>query len=141
MNFLSLFSGSSSHDYKTNFEHVQHAIRYPSDYCLINTLPVYEQGCLIETTLHAGQEESFVNDMIYNVRVPDKKVIVYGKHANDHTVESKYQQLVDMGLSDVYVYTGGMFEWLLLQDIYGAEEFPTTQKVLDLLKFRPLRCV
>ncbi len=27
-----------------------------------------------------------------------------------------------------------MFEWLLLQDIYGFESFPTTSKVLDILK-------
>jgi hypothetical protein len=30
-----------------------------------------------------------------------------------------------------------MFEWLLLQDIYGAAEFPTTKKELDLLKYKP----
>jgi enhancing lycopene biosynthesis protein 2 len=35
------------------------------------------------------------------------------------------------------VYTGGLFEWLLLQDIYGTQEFLTTKKELDLLKFKP----
>jgi len=62
---------------------------------------------------------------------------VYGKHANDDNAETKYNQLVEMGLREVYVYTGGLFEWMLLQDIYGQEEFPTTETVLDILKFRP----
>ena len=30
-----------------------------------------------------------------------------------------------------------MFEWLLLQDIYGAEDFNTTQDELDILKYKP----
>jgi hypothetical protein len=29
-----------------------------------------------------------------------------------------------------------MFEWLLLQDIYGKELFPTTKKELDLLRYK-----
>jgi hypothetical protein len=31
---------------------------------------------------------------------------------------------------------GGMFEWLLMQDVYGFDEFPTTTKICDILKFR-----
>ena len=30
-----------------------------------------------------------------------------------------------------------MFEWLLLQDIYGNDNFPTTSKDLDILKYKP----
>ena len=30
-----------------------------------------------------------------------------------------------------------MFEWMLLQDIYNANDFPTTKKELDILKFKP----
>jgi hypothetical protein len=32
---------------------------------------------------------------------------------------------------------GGLFEWLMLQDIYGSDEFPTTKKELDILKYKP----
>jgi hypothetical protein len=35
------------------------------------------------------------------------------------------------------MYLGGMFEWMLLQDIYGKEDFPTTEEELDILKFKP----
>ena len=37
----------------------------------------------------------------------------------------------------MYIYTGGLFEWLMLQDIYGDKEFLTTKKELDILKFKP----
>jgi hypothetical protein len=42
-----------------------------------------------------------------------------------------------LGFRNVCVYSGGMFEWLLLQDIYGATSFPTTSKELDILKYKP----
>ena len=29
-----------------------------------------------------------------------------------------------------------MFEWLMLQDIYGRDMFPTTKKEQDLLKYK-----
>ena len=63
--------------------------------------------------------------------------MVYGKNSNDDKIFKKYEQLIGLGFSSVYVYTGGMFEWLLLQDIYGKEEFPTKGNELDILKFRP----
>ena len=37
----------------------------------------------------------------------------------------------------VYLYLGGLFEWLLLQDIYGFDDFPTTSRQLDILKYKP----
>jgi len=42
-----------------------------------------------------------------------------------------------LGFTNVYVYPGGIFEWLLLQDIYGENEFPTTKIEIDILKFKP----
>lgn len=135
MNFFQLFQ--STNDYKTNFEHVQYAIQHNSSYLLVNTLPLYEQQCLIKNTVNANEEEHIINSMIQNVNIPDRKIIVYGKNSNDPTTETKYNQLIQMGLADVYVYTGGLFEWLLLQDIYGNVEFPTTETVLDILKYKP----
>jgi hypothetical protein len=63
-------------------------------------------------------------------------IIIYGKNANDESIFKKYEQLITLGFSTVFVYTGGIFEWLLLQDIYGKEEFPTTSEELDILKYR-----
>ena len=38
-----------------------------------------------------------------------------------------------LGFINIYVYPGGMFEWLCLQDIYGSEHFPTTTEETDIL--------
>ncbi|HIF15020.1 MAG TPA: hypothetical protein EYQ86_06785 [Bacteroidetes bacterium] len=48
----------------------------------------------------------------------------------------KYRQLVSLGFTQIYIYPGGLFEWLMLQDIYGYDEFPTTKKQLDFLKYK-----
>jgi hypothetical protein len=67
------------------------------------------------------------------------KIIVYGKNSCDSTAEKKYDQLIKLGFVNVYLYNGGLFEWLLLQDIYGKDEFPTTTNILDILKYKPIR--
>ena len=64
-------------------------------------------------------------------------IIIYGKNANDETTYKKYYQLSKLGFTNVSVYPGGLFEWLLLQDIYGVDEFTTTSKQLDILKYKP----
>ena len=65
------------------------------------------------------------------------RIIVYGKNCNDDSVQKKYQQFISLGFYNVFVYSGGMFEWLLMQDIYGKDLFPTTKKEVDLLKYKP----
>ena len=77
--------------------------------------------------------------MITKVDAPDKIVIVYGRNSCDNQVEQKYKQLRNLGIPQVYIYPGGLFEWALLQDIYGKDEFPTyskDEKVLDPLKYK-----
>ena len=120
-----------------NFENVQRAIRYTDQYLLINVLPLHEQDCLIQGTVDAFQEETLLNNMIQSIVEPDKVVIVYGKHNQDKRAVEKVKQITGLGVSTVYIYQGGLFEWMLLQDIYGHEAFPTTKKVLDFLKFKP----
>ena len=56
-------------------------------------------------------------------------------NCNDESIYKKYNQLQDLGFENIGVYVGGMFEWLLLQDVYGEDLFPTTSKELDILKF------
>ena len=58
-------------------------------------------------------------------------------NCNDEKIYSKYNQLQSLGFYNVYIYTGGLFEWLMLQDIYSEKEFPTTKKELDILKYKP----
>lgn len=117
-----------------NFEDVHYAIKNPTICIIINTMPVNEQNCLIRSTVFYDREENLINNFITNGNHP--KIIVYGRNDTDETVDKKYKQLVGLGFIDVYIYRGGFFEWLLLQDIYDVTEFPTTSNILDLLKFR-----
>jgi hypothetical protein len=86
-------------------------------------------------------EEHIINELLNQYVLKDKIIIVYGRNANDDTVEKKYRQLISLGFIEVYMYMGGMFEWMLLQDIYGKDEFQTTAKVLDILKFKGKRTI
>ena len=124
---------------KVTFEDIQHAIKNKERYILINTLPIDEQGCLITNTIAYSMEESVINEFLNQYALRDKIIIVYGKNTNDDSVEKKYRQFISLGFVEVFMYFGGMFEWMLLQDIYGRDEFPTTTKVLDILKYKPKR--
>lgn len=126
---------------KATFEDIQHAIKNKDRYILINTLPVDEQACLITNTISYSMEESVINEFLNQYALRDKIIIVYGKNTNDDTVEKKYRQFISLGFVEVYMYLGGMFEWMLLQDIYGRDEFPATTKVLDILKYKPKRSI
>ena len=119
---------------KANFEDVQKIINNEIGGILINTMNPNEQSCLITNTTSIIEEELIMNNYIKT----DKKIniIIYDKNYDEMRILKKYRQLVDLGFSNVYIYTGGLFEWLLLQDIYGSTEFPTTTKELDILKFK-----
>jgi hypothetical protein len=130
--------GNSQSIKRINFEDIQYVIKNHEQYLLINTLPITEQKCLIISSIIAEQEELLINKYLKEKR--DINIIVYGKNSNDDSVEKKYQQLISLGFYNVFIYNGGLFEWLLLQDIYGFDLFPTTNKELDILlyKSRPL---
>jgi len=121
---------------KVSFEDMQHIIANPKEYTIINTLLSNEQHCLIKNTISYQTEEKTINEYL-NQYDFTPKFIIYGRNTNDETVETKSKQLSGLGFQDVYLYMGGMFEWLLLQDIYGADEFPTTNKFLDILYYKP----
>jgi len=119
---------------KINFEDMQTIIKNPEIYLIINTLPPSEQQCLIVNTTLASDEEAIINKFMKENK--SIRIIIYGRNSNDETINKKYQQLYSIGFYNIFVYTGGMFEWLLLQDIYGKDLFPTTKKELDLLKYK-----
>ena len=123
---------------KVNFEDIQNVLQKKvSSVLLINTLETSpeEQSCILPGTLHYSREEEVINTCLNSAK--EIKIIIYGKNSNDTTIYEKYTQLVDLGFSNVYIYPGGMFEWMLLQDIYSDEHFKTTTRELDILKFKP----
>jgi hypothetical protein len=127
--------GNSQSMKKINYEDMQTVVKNPEIYLLINTLPSVSQDCLISTTVSIEQEEPTINKYMKENR--NIRIIIYGKNCNDDLVDKKYQQLLSLGFYNIFVYSGGMFEWLLLQDIYGKELFQTNKKELDILKYKP----
>ena len=128
--------GNTQSTQKINFEDMQFALQHSESYILINTLNLSEQDFLIPNSISASHEEKFINQLIKNGK-KDIKIIIYGKNSNDDNIYKKQIQLKNLGFFNVYVYPGGLFEWVLLQDIYSENEFPTTKKELDILKFKP----
>jgi hypothetical protein len=127
---------TQSSSIKINYEDLQYVIKNPEVNMLINTLGENEQKCLIVNTVNFKDEEGLINKFLKtgNKQV---KLIIYGRNCNDEKIYTKYNQLTSLGFYNVYIYSGGLFEWLMLQDIYGSEEFPTTKKELDILKYKP----
>jgi hypothetical protein len=130
--FTSLFQQQSIN--KIGFEFVKSAIQHPSDYYIINTLPLHFQDCLIATTVSYLAEEKLINDLLSSYNSGKKTIVIYGLNSQDVSAEMKYKQLISLGLENVCLYSGGFFEWTLLQDIYGKDQFPTTSRVVDLLR-------
>jgi hypothetical protein len=129
--------GNAASIRKINCEDMQKACKNTNNYIIINTLDTSMQKCLILNTTKIENEEALINSIIKKTK--NKNIIIYGRNCNDEKVYKKYEQLVSLGFTNVYVYIGGMFEWLLLQDIYGSELFPTTSNELDILKYKSHR--
>jgi len=119
---------------KVNFEDIQEIIQNKKKAIIINTLDPSEQNCLISKTIIISNEENMINT--YLKRNKHINIIIYGKNAHQTKLFKKYEQLLKLGFINVYIYPGGLFEWLCLQDIYGKENFPTTTDELDILKYK-----
>lgn len=119
------------HIKKVGFEDIQQFNQ--EDGILINTLRENDQKVLIQKTVDIEHEIIMVKKAIKH----NKKIIIYGYNNNDESIFKKYKQILDLGHKNVYVYIGGLFEWLLLNDIYGNDLFPVTNPIHDFLIYRP----
>tara|TARA_Y100001978_G_C23423319_1_gene304787 strand:- start:155 stop:532 length:378 start_codon:yes stop_codon:yes gene_type:complete len=124
--------GNTQSVQKINFESMQVSINDRN--IIISTLPDKHQGCLIKHTISAQNESHKINELLNTNK--QTLIIVYGKNSHDDSVILKSKQLLNLGFTNINVYLGGLFEWLLLQEIYSDELFPTTSKEIDLLKFK-----
>tara|TARA_B100001769_G_scaffold270876_1_gene262773 strand:+ start:1713 stop:2129 length:417 start_codon:yes stop_codon:yes gene_type:complete len=118
---------------RINFEDMQESIT--TNKIIINTLTSDDQECLIKNTLDVNHEVKILNKQIERGNF-EEVIIIYGSNSSDNKVYDKYKQLLGLGFSNIYIYIGGIFEWLLLQDIYGFDLFPTTTRNHDLLSYK-----
>jgi hypothetical protein len=129
--------GNSHSINKINFESVQTIINNNTTcgkFIIINTLENNNQECLIKNTLSPEEEINELNNYLKNDKTIN--ILIYGENCCDIKVIDKFNQLYKLGFANLYIYIGGLFEWLLLQDIYGDDEFPTTSKIIDILKYK-----
>jgi hypothetical protein len=122
-----------------SFEDVLLFLEKPQRMYLLNTLPLSDQACLIQGTIEGQNEEEIVNAMLTGTEPQntDRYLIVYGRHGLDPSPERKCRKLRSLGLSRLGIYKGGLFEWLLLQEVFGETMFPSSSRCTDLLKYRP----
>ena len=75
---------------------------------IINVMSSHDQGCLIKNTMDIVDEVHLLNEYLER---GDKNVtiILYGKHTNDMKVYDKYNQLIQLGFTNVGIYIGGLF--------------------------------
>ena len=126
--------GNTTSTRKVNFEDVQYSMKNKNKFLLINTLDSSRQNILIKNTLPIDKEEELINKLIKSNQ--NVNIIVYDENANAPNLMKKYNQLVGLGFYKCFYISGGLFEWLLLQDIYGYDNFPTTSQERDILKFK-----
>lgn len=119
---------------RVNFEAVPSA---SSDGLLISTIDCTRDAhldCAIIGTTDRSQETEKIQRAkeVY----PNMPIVIYGANSTDTTPFFRWKELTQMGLTNVSVYTGGLFEWLLLGETYGTEAFGVTTPQDDLLKFK-----
>lgn len=103
----------------------------------INTLPANEQSYMIKGTLSSTLEEDKINEIMGNINTQHEyTVIIYGKNSVDDTLELKYTQMIGLGFKNVFIYYGGLFEWVMLQELYGKNVFPSEGTCNDLLRYK-----
>jgi hypothetical protein len=119
---------------KINYTDMQSALE--KKYTIINVIDKSKQTILIKNTIMSDIEEEQINKILDEKRL-QSYIIIYGMNCNDEGVIEKYKQLVSLGFINVYVYMGGLFEWLCLQELYGVENFPTTKITSDILSYAP----
>jgi hypothetical protein len=115
---------SSSFDAKLNTinnDTLQRHFHDETDMTLLTTMECSE--CFIANTATIADEEQKMNALIKQGEF-DELIVVYGKNYSDENVFRKYEQLVNFGFSNVRVYRGGMYEWLLLHCIHGNNMYP-----------------
>ena len=101
---------------------------------IIHTMDEGEK-VLIGGTVSAEKESEKINKLL-SKNDYEKDIIIYGRNCRDYNdLLKKQKQLASLGFKNIFIYLGGMFEWLLLQDVYGEKEFPTERKG-DILMFK-----
>lgn len=117
---------------KISFQDMIYCINH--NYTIITVIK--NNDCLIKGTTSIDNEEHIINNLYQNNNL-NTPIIIYGYNSCDDNIANKYKQLHELGFTKLYIYPGGLFEWLLLQDVYTDKYIKTTKSELNLLKYKP----
>jgi hypothetical protein len=115
-----------------NYHQLQERMKH--DIILINTMETKRQFCLIKGTLRAENEVDIMNKLLKTNK--NKEIIVYGIHHTDLSVIKKYNQLKKLGFNNVHIYFGGIYEWILLQDVFTSVNFQTDGIIENIVDYK-----
>lgn len=117
-------NSTNMRNYIVNFDNVNQIIA--SGHTIIHIMPPDQEMCLIKNTLSANKEIEVINQFIEQKQF-NKTILIYGKNMGDYNIIlQRHNQIRNLGFTRVYIYLGGLFEWLLLQELYGTVNFPTS---------------
>lgn len=124
-----------------NYGMMQNAIN--TGKTIIHIMDVADELILIKGTLKAHQEVDQINNWLSN-NTFHNDIYIYGySNADFNKLLQRQKQLHGLGFKHVYIYFGGMFEWLLLRDVFGETEFlldgVIKGAVVDILKYNKPR--
>ncbi len=93
----------------------------PTPLLLLAAPSVDAQPWRIHGTLSADEEERQINRLVEhgskNSGTP-KHIVYYGLNSTDTSPETQARKLMSHGLK-ASVYRGGLFEWILLRELFG----------------------
>ncbi len=94
---------------------------------LLATPQVDAKMWCIDGTLTPEMEEREINRIIQKYsssgKAPEEKIVYYGLNSVDRSPDEQTAKLASHGI-EASVYRGGMFEWLLLREVFGADNYP-----------------
>lgn len=81
----------------------------------------------IDRTLTPEMEEREINRIIQKYsssgKAPEEKIVYYGLNSVDRSPDEQAAKLASHGI-EASVYRGGVFEWLLLREVFGTDNYP-----------------
>jgi hypothetical protein len=109
---------------KTKFIGFDKIIKLEDNELLI-TVMGYNTTTFIPKTIIPSQEESVINKIINDKLQNNYTIYLYGKSSKDmELIGKKINQLKELGFYNFAVYAGGFFEYLLLRESFGSNDFP-----------------
>ena len=133
-NMCVLVMGNSFGSARPNCVDFEYVLKRYTHTTLISTIPGSRGNHRIKYTLDPADEVDAINKYISSSE--NTEIIVYGTNCADTSVFTKYEQLSSLGFTNLKLYCGGLFEWILLQDVYGDDTFQTNHEVDDILKYK-----